>query len=108
MPLRKLNPKPGAPVVDSGHLLAHLRAQGVTVAGDTVIAYADGSVEVDTPATTALLNAWDAYAPPPPPEPPPTKRERLRAEADALTTIPAPLRAFLRDRLIPALVPDEP
>jgi hypothetical protein len=107
MPLRKLDPKPNAPVINSGHLEAHLKAAGVTVGDGGVTGHTDGSVEVDTLATTALQTAWDAYTPPPPPPPPATKRQQLRDAAQAATTL-AEFKVFIRDQLIPAVVRDEP
>lgn len=105
MPLRPLKPKPGAPVINSGDFLAFLNERGVHVEGDTVIAHSDGSVEVDTLASTSLDAAWDAYQQPAPAPPTPTVRAQLIAELDAVKN-PAELVPFLRDRLIPALVPD--
>lgn len=107
MPLKQLPPKPNAPVIDSGDLLAFLKGKGVTVNGDTVIAHADGSVEVDTLATTSLTTAWSEYVPPAPPLPPPTLREQLQEELATVDTLEK-LCAFVRDRLIPAAVRDEP
>jgi hypothetical protein len=101
--LRTLPAKANGRVIDSGHLLAYFKAAGIEVDGDTVIAYADGSVQVETTATDdALTTAWDAYVP----EeivPPETRKERLRGELAAVTSL-AEMRTFLRDKLIPALM----
>lgn len=101
MPLRNLPAKPGSPVIDSGHLLAHLKVAGINVDGDTVIANADGTVTVDTLATTALATAWASYVPPVV-VPPKTRNETLKAQVETATTL-ADLKAFLADKLIPAL-----
>lgn len=106
MPMRTLEPKPGNPVIDSGHLLAYLKAAGITVSGDTVEAWRDGSVVVDTLATTSLYDAWDAYDPPPPPAPPEALRERLADAIGAATTLDE-LKAALIEVAGPVLVLDE-
>lgn len=103
MPLRKLDPKPNAPVIDSGHLLAYLNAAGVNVTGDTVQAYRDGSVEVDTLATTSLEEAWAAYEPPAPPPAPETLLEVMAEAIGAATTLDE-LKAALIEVAGPALV----
>jgi hypothetical protein len=106
MPLRKLDPKPGNPIINSGDFLEFLNEQGVNVAGDTVIAHADGSVEVDTLATTSLDEAWEAFEPPAPPPPAATRREQIIAAIDAATTLDE-LKAAIIDVAGPALVIDE-
>ena len=103
MPLKKLDPKPNAPIINSGALLAWLTEHGVTVADDTVIAYADGSVEVDTLATTSLDDAWASYEPPAPPPPPETKRQTA-AEAIAAATTLDELKTVLIEVVGPSLV----
>ena len=107
MPLRELPPKANAPVINSGDFLAFLSERGVNVIGDTVEARADGSVLVDTLATTSLAEAWDAYVPPPPPPDPPTRRQVVEAAIAGATTLDE-LKAALIEVGIPALVPDEP
>lgn len=104
MTIKHLDPKPGSPIVDSGDLLAFLRARGINVAGDTVVAYGDGSVDVDTAATTSLTAAWTAYDPGSVP-PTPTPREALLAELDGVSDLAA-LKAFVAARVIPAIAPE--
>lgn len=107
MAIRTLPAKPGNPVIDSGDLLTFLKGRGIVVDGDSVTANTDGTVNVETRATTTLTDAWDAYVPPAPKPPPPTVREELRAKLAGLTTLDE-LKAFVAGDLIPATVRDEP
>lgn len=93
---------PNTPI-DSGHLLAYLQEEGVSVSGDTVIANADGSVVVDT--EDDLTAVWAAYEPPA--EVSVASLAETLAEEAAETTTVADLRDFIVDRLIPALLPAE-
>lgn len=99
-----LDAKPGAPVIDSGDLLAFLAERNIAVPNDTVQAHSDGSVDIDS-SDPGLAAAWAAYSPPVPMAPV-TLREQLQAQVDDLTTLDQ-LKAFIRDTLIPALIADE-
>ena len=101
MALKELPSKEGAPVIDSGDLLEFLESRGITVIGDTVMANADGTVSVDTLATTALTAAWAAYVPPVAVTLK-TRKQQLTDAAAGLTTLVG-IKDFIRDQLIPAL-----
>lgn len=104
MPLRVLEPKPGAPVIDSGDFLTYLQERGVNVDGDTVIAYSDGSVGVETLATTSLQTAWESYGPVAA-VPSLSLRDALLSALNDVQTLDE-LVVLLREVLIPAVVPE--